>query len=236
MDALLSICIVEDNDDLRDSLVEVLKVLGHTVVAFSCAEALSDSWANDGVELLIADLNLPGEDGLAMVGRLKRAQPTLRVIMMSTRTAIGDRVRGYDIGADIYLPKPVDKRELLAAVGALARQLRSDAQSSVGDAEGALLQVDTRTLQLRGPKGETPLVTVEVALLSALARAPGQRLEYWQLLEIIGLDLDDEFSRSNLAVKITRIRSRFRQLGLQGDLLKSLRGHGYQLCIPLEIR
>jgi DNA-binding response OmpR family regulator len=236
MDALLSICIVEDNDDLRDSLVEVLEELGHTVVAFSCAEALSDSWANDGIELLIADLNLPGEDGLTMVSRLKRAQPTLRVIMMSTRTAIGDRVRGYDIGADIYLPKPVDKRELLAAVRSLARQLRSDAQSSAGDGEGAPLQVDTRTLQLRGPKGETPLVAVEVALLSALARAPGQRLEYWQLLEIIGLDLDNEASRSTLAVKMTRIRGRFSQLGWQGESLKSRRGFGYQLCIPLEIR
>jgi DNA-binding response OmpR family regulator len=236
MDALLSICIVEDNDDLRDSLVEVLGGIGHKVVAFGCAEDLNDAWTNDAIDLLIADLNLPGEDGLALVSRLKRAQPSLRVLMMSTRTAIGDRVRGYDLGADIYLPKPVDKRELLAAVRSLARQLRFDAHAPPGEGPGAAMQVDTRTLQLRGPNGEAPLASVEVAVLSALARAPGQWLEYWQLCEIIGLDLDNEASRSNLAVRMTRLRGRFSQLGWQGESLKSRRGLGYQLCMPLEIR
>jgi DNA-binding response OmpR family regulator len=236
VDTLLNICIVEDNDDLREALVEVLEEVGHTVVAFSCAEDLTDSSAFDGFELILADLNLPGEDGLTLVGRLKRAQPTLRVIMMSTRTALGDRVRGYDVGADLYLPKPVDTRELLAAVRSIARQLRFDAHATAGDGMGGLLQVDTRTLRLRGPKGETPLNAVEIALLSALARAPGQRLEYWQLLEILGLDLDDESSRSNLAVRMTRLRGRFGQLGWRGESLRSRRGFGYQLCVPLQIR
>jgi DNA-binding response OmpR family regulator len=236
VDGLLSICIVEDNDDLRDSLVEVLEACGHRVVAFGCAEDLSDAWGNDAIELLIADLNLPGEDGLALVARLKRAQPGLRVLMMSTRTAIGDRVRGYDVGADIYLPKPVDRRELLAAIRSLARQVRTDAQATAEEAHGGAIQVDTRTLQLRGPGGDIPLVAAEVALLSALARAPGQRLEYWQLLEVLGMDLDNESSRATLAVKMTRLRSRFSQLGWSGESLKARRGFGYQLCLPLELR
>jgi DNA-binding response OmpR family regulator len=235
VDICLSICIVEDNDDLRDSLVEVLRGAGHRVVAFGCAEDLSDAWANDAVEMIIADLNLPGEDGLALVARLKRAQPGLRVLMMSTRTAIGDRVRGYDVGADIYLPKPVDKRELLAAVRSLARQIRTDAQATAEEVHGGVVQVDTRTLRLRGPGGDIPLVAAEVALLSALARAPGQQLEYWQLLEVLRMDLDNESSRTTLAVRMTRLRGRFTQVGWPGEALKSRRGFGYQLCLPLVV-
>ncbi len=235
MAPLLKICIVEDNDDLRESLVEVLEGLGHSVVGLSCAEDLDDAPANESFELLIADLNLPGEDGLALVGRLKRAQPGLRVIVMSTRTAVRDRVRGYDVGADLYLPKPVEEEEFLAAVRSMARQIRSQAVR-VADEDKAHVMLDARTMQLRGQSGEALLTPVEVALLSALARAPGQRLEHWQLLATAGLDLDDEASKANLAVKMTRLRGKFDQVGCQGVALKSLRGSGYQLCVALEIR
>jgi DNA-binding response OmpR family regulator len=235
VDALLRIGIVEDNDDLRDSLVEVLGGLGHVVVGFACAEELDDSAAGGVFDLLVVDLNLPGEDGLSLVGRVKGVQPGLRVIMMTTRTALGDRVRGYDAGADVYLPKPVDESELLAAVRAVSRQLRSDLVNSDDDGAG-LVRLDTRALRLVGRQGEVTLAQVEVVMLSALARAPGQRLEHWQLLELLGLDLDDEDGRAGLAVRMTRLRGKLGQVGCPASALKSLRGSGYQLCVPLELR
>lgn len=234
MDFLLKIGVVEDNDDLRESLVEVLQGLGHLVVGFSCAEDLTDSSMPGAFQLLLLDLNLPGEDGLSLAARLKRVQPSLRVIMMTTRTAVGDRVRGYDVGADLYLAKPLAEEELLAAVRALARQIRTDAVKSA-EADAALLQMDVQAMQLRGSQGVATLAAADVALLSALAQAPGQRLEHWQLMEVMGLEMGDA-GRANLAVRITRLRGRLSQVGCPGRALKSMRASGYQLCVPIEIR
>ncbi len=234
MDVQLKIGIVEDNIDLLESLIEVLASHGHLATGFSCAEDLNDAALTEIFELMILDLNLPGEDGLSLAVRLKRVQPSLRVIMMSTRTAVDDRVRGYDVGADLYLSKPVAEDELLAAVRALGRSIRSDSMKSASNALDPL-QLNSLTSQLRGPHGVTALNPADVVLLSALARAPGRRLEHWQLIEVMGLDVSDA-SKSNLAVRMTRLRSKLGQVGFAGGALRALRGSGYQLCVPLEIR
>jgi len=176
MEKNLRIGIVEDNDDLRNSLAEVLGSLGHLVTAFSCAEDTDDSTVAETLDLLLLDLNLPGEDGLSLAARLKRVQPRLRVVMMTTRTAVDERVRGYEMGADLYLPKPVSERELLAAVGALARQIQNDTVEDARD-RSALLQLNIQTLQLSSHSATVSINAVEGALLAALARAPGQRLQ-----------------------------------------------------------
>lgn len=234
MEAHLRIGIVEDNDDLRESLAEVLGRLGHAVRAFSSAEDLADAPRIEPFQLLLLDLNLPGEDGLSLAQRLKRVQPGLRVIMLTTRTALADRVRGYDIGADLYLPKPVAEEELVAAVRSLARQIHSGSLQAVEGTDPAL-QLDPQALHLRGPNGVALLSSTEVTLLAALACAPGMRMEYWQLIETMGLEVDDA-SKASLAVKMTRLRGKLGQVGCPSTALRSLRASGYQLCVPLEIR
>lgn len=235
MDPRLKIGIVEDNDDLREAIVELLTRRGHTPVGFSCAEDVDDAPATELYDLFIVDLNLPGEDGLSLVGRLKRVQPGLRVIMMTSRTMLRDRVRGYDAGADLYLPKPVEEMELLAALRALGRQLRNEGLKAAAD-ENGFLQVDARDAKLRGRLGDAQLNPDEVAIVLALARAPGQQLEYWQLIEALGLGLDDDAGRAKLAVRVTRLRSKLTQVGCPGTALRSLRGLGYQLHAAVELR
>ena len=233
MEKNLRIGIVEDNDDLRNSLAEVLGSLGHLVTAFSCAEDTDDSTVAETLDLLLLDLNLPGEDGLSLAARLKRVQPRLRVVMMTTRTAVDERVRGYEMGADLYLPKPVSERELLAAVGALARQIQNDTVEDARD-RSALLQLNIQTLQLSSHSATVSINAVEGALLAALARAPGQRLESWQLLQATGEDTS-EAALGNLPVRMTRLRGKLIQAGYPSDSLKALRNSGYQLCVNLEL-
>lgn len=233
MNIALRIGIVEDNDDLRESLMDLLREAGHAAHGFSCAEDLVAAPGAEPFELLLVDLNLPGEDGLSLTERLRRVQPGLRVIMMTTRTGLDDRVRGYNLGADLYLPKPVAGEELLAAVRAFARQIRVNALQ-VTDRDTPL-ELQSLTRQLRGPRGVTSLNSPEVSLLTALACAPGQRLEHWQLIETLGLPVD-EASKSNLAVRMTRLRNKLSEVGCRGNPLQALRAAGYQLCVPLEIR
>jgi DNA-binding response OmpR family regulator len=183
---------------------------------------------------MLLDLNLPGEDGLSLASRLKHTHPLMRIIMMTTRTGLADRVSGYDAGADLYMPKPISLDELLAAVRSISRQIDADLRGVAAQTEG-LLRLNTLQLRLHGAQGTVSLSRVEVTLLTALARAPGQRLEHWQLIEAMGQDVDNA-TQTNLAVRMSRLRSKLSQLGCTGDALRSLRASGYQLCIMLEIR
>lgn len=225
----IRIGLVEDNDDLRESLAEVLLANGYHCNPFSSAEDLKEAGDVTSFDLLLVDLNLPGEDGLSLTARLKRVMPRLRVIMMTTRGEVSDRVRGYETGADIYLPKPLAVSELLAAVRALGRQVAVEARDT-----GAAAILDRRSQQLFGPHEPVRLNAIEATALAALACAPGQTLEHWQLLELSGAELD-ESTKANLAVRMTRLRGKLDQAGLPRDTLRALRGTGYQLCLALTI-
>lgn len=225
--------VVEDNDDLRESLVELLVAQGHRTVGFRCAEDLFELHHGLTFDLMVLDLNLPGEDGLSLARRLKRVQPRLRVLMMTTRALLSDRVLGYESGADLYLPKPVAEDELVAAVAALARQVAAEGGARLTD-QDVPLRLGARALELHGPRAKAIVNPREMALLAAFAAAPGQRLEHWQLIEVLGM-VTDGAAKSSLAVTITRLRAKLVQVGCESASLKALRAEGYQLCVPLQI-
>jgi DNA-binding response OmpR family regulator len=121
----LNIVVVEDNHDLREAIVEVLTAQGHRVLGLSCAEELGDEGAQAVIDLLVVDLNLPGEDGVSLTRRLRATQPGLCILMMTARDSVRDKVSGYEAGADMYLTKPVSIEELTAAVTSVDRRLNA---------------------------------------------------------------------------------------------------------------
>ncbi len=231
MSARLNIIVVEDHDDLRDSLVELLQDKGHHTIGLSCAEDMDDKVGKVSIDLLIVDLNLPGEDGYSLTRRFRAAQPKAGIIMVTARHKLADKVQGYDSGADIYLPKPVDPEELLAAVNAVARKLPSQ-QGHTADEAQAALTLHALGMKLEGPLGVEKLNDNEVVIVSALARAPGQRLEAWQLLQTLGQSMDDS-SKSSLEVRIVRLRKKMVQVGAEKGCISNVRNVGYQLCTPV---
>lgn len=233
MSARLNIIVVEDHDDLRDSLVELLQDKGHHTLGLSCAEDMDDKVGKVSIDLLIVDLNLPGEDGYSLTRRFRAAQPKAGIIMVTARHKLADKVQGYDSGADIYLPKPVDPEELLAAVNAVARKLPSQ-QGHTADEAQAALTLHALGMKLEGPLGVEKLNDNEVVIVSALARAPGQRLEAWQLLQTLGQSMDDS-SKSSLEVRIVRLRKKMVQVGAEKGCISNVRNVGYQLCTPVTI-
>lgn len=233
MSARLNIIVVEDHDDLRDSLVELLQDNGHHTIGLSCAEDMDDKVGKVSIDVLIVDLNLPGEDGYSLTRRFRAAQPKAGIIMVTARHKLADKVQGYDSGADIYLPKPVDPEELLAAVNAVARKLPSQQGSTSGEAQ-TVLALHAMSMRLEGPLGVEKLNDNEVVIVSALARAPGQRLEAWQLLQTLGQSMDDS-SKSSLEVRIVRLRKKMVQVGAEKGCISNVRNVGYQLCTPVAI-
>ena len=229
---MVSILVVEDNDELRQAMVKLLERHHLQAWGVSCAEEVDEFCAVTRPQVYILDLGLPGEDGLSLAQRIRAAQPRVGIIMLTARSNIDARVEGYAHGADVYLPKPVDPEELLAVIGSLGRRV---------DTETTQVQkpkIDADRLLLIGAGGEQSLTQRECRLLIALARANDRMLEHWQVLEL--LDPDEKgLSTESVAMCIGQLRKKL--IATSGSaptgasLIKAVRGSGYRLLVPLEI-
>ena len=224
MDTLLNIVVVEDHDALREVTVEALRGMGHAVIGLDCAEAVAERLGAEVIHVMIIDVNLPGENGFALGARLRAAQPDMGLIFMTSRAQLVDKLSGYKSGADLYLTKPVLMQELSAAVLALGRRVKPQPQPAY--------RLDLRTLVLHGPAATTPLTKYQAAQLSAVARAPGNQLENWQLLEL-SAGSDTGFAKGTLDVQIFRLRKKLAHVGHHKNAIQAIRGWGYRLCLPL---
>jgi two-component system phosphate regulon response regulator OmpR len=227
MDTQLKIALVEDNDDLRDLLARDISRAGHFIQAADCADALDDLAAGAAFDLLILDLNLPGEDGLSIAQRYKRSSPGIHIIMLTARSGLEDKVVGYESGADIYLTKPVASSELMAAIGSVSRR-----RSTLPESFEVVLNV--RTMSLMGERS-VDLNRQEVVILKALSESPNGNLPYYRLLELCGEDNVTENSKATLEVRIVRLRKKLSDAGADGKSIRAIRGEGYQLLQRIKV-
>lgn len=222
----LRILIVEDNDDLRETTAEVLRGEGHDVIGIDCAEAVSEQMSE--VDLMLIDLNLPGEDGLALARRVRAAQPNLGIIMTTARVLPAEKKLGYESGADIYMPKPIAFEELTAAISSLARRLHPMPDDDV-------LSLNQATLVLQDGQGnQVNLTRYESTMLVAFTRAREQKLENWQLIEVLKKD-EAQDPKAALELQIVRLRKKLQLAGAPTPSILSIRGWGYQLCLTIRI-
>lgn len=228
----LNVVLVEDHDVLRQLLEQALMENGHRITALSSAEDLEDEARGLPVDVFLIDLNLPGEDGLSLTRRLRAAYPLAGIIIMTARSRMQDKVEGYESGADLYLTKPVEVPELCAAVGSMGRRSRRFNHLLQGD-EVFNLSQQHMTLSKTG-QPPVKLTPAETALLATFARAPGQRVLYWQIAEALGLELQ-EYAKSSLEVRIVRLRRKLTEAGAEPGCIEAVRGQGYQLCISVRV-
>ena len=221
------IAIAEDHKALRGLFVDYLEGEGYAVFGASCAEDLDEFYATTSVDLLILDINLPGEDGISIASRYRMANPNIHIIMLTVKAAAQDRISGYEAGADIYLPKPISADELGAAVGSVARRAGKNATKK----DCPSLSFSRRTLSLGAMK--VSLSEIEAILLRGLINAPNSSMEYWQLLELIDREITDK-DKSALGVYIHRLCKKLEQIGLPDTAIKSLWKKGYQLTETLN--
>lgn len=232
----LCIAVVEDNESLCAVTVELLQQHGHRAVGVTSAEALSDEEANALIDVLLVDLNLPGEDGFCLVRRYRSTYPVLTIIVISSRDRIEDRLACYQAGADAFIAKPTHPDELLAIIQVHARR-RIDV--AVGTSPDAGTPAPSATLNLRsmtlyGPAGEVAISHGAATILSALALAPGRRLQHWQLIEALREDAA-HYTTSALGVRVVRLRQLLRVGGFEGVTIRAMRLEGYQLCVPITV-
>jgi DNA-binding response OmpR family regulator len=232
----LCITVVEDNESLCAVTVELLQQQGHRAVGVTSAEALSDEEANALIDVLLVDLNLPGEDGFSLVRRYRASYPGLTVIVISSRDRIEDRLACYKAGADAFIAKPTHPDELLAIIQAHARRRTAVADDASPEAGTSVpsATLNLRRMVLCGPAGELAIGHGAATILSALALAPGRRLEHWQLIEALREDAE-QYTTAALAVRVVRLRQLLKQVGFEGATVRAMRLEGYQLCVPITL-
>lgn len=218
-------------DDLvqREAAIETLALHGYSVAGGDSAEALYELPAGTHFDIALLDRHLPDEDALSLGSRLRRIQPGIGLVMLATHDNLDDRVAAYRHGADLCLGKPAAPSELCAAMDALVRRLSAFTRPAGDD-----LVLELASCQLHTPSGPLKLRRQEVEALYALALAPGNFLESWQLLERLGKPLDI-YGKAQLEVLISRLRSRLKPLQPDTNPVRAERGRGYRLDLKLQV-
>ncbi|MBP7736280.1 MAG: response regulator transcription factor [Spirochaetes bacterium] len=219
-----TILIIDDDTKLTTLLSGYLGKFGMAVESASDPEKGLAILKKSLPDLVILDIMLPGMDGFEVCRRIRKNH-TVPIIMLTARGDVADRIVGLELGADDYLPKPFEPRELVARIQSVLRR-SADAKEGrrivAGDLE---LDLDGRGASLAGKKVD--LTAMEFDLLTLFARNPGVVLDRDRIFESIkGLD-DDSFDRS-IDVLVSRVRGKLGDDPRNPRLLKTVRGAGYK--------
>jgi two-component system phosphate regulon response regulator OmpR len=227
------IVVCDDEVDLREMVEKYLRKRNFAVTLADCGETLDQVLNdNDNVDLVLLDINMPGEDGLSILRRL-RQERDIAIIMMTAAGEPVDRVIGLEMGADDYLGKPVDLRELEARIKAVLRRTEQGAvDPERPDDETARVKIRDKTLDLSSctlmdaDGTDIPITAMEFSLLKLFVKNTGRVLNRDQLME---LSSDREwmpYDRS-IDIRISRLRKKIEANAAKPEILRTVRGLGY---------
>lgn len=231
------IAVVEDEASLRADVVEYLSACGHAVIGCEDGRALDRALAETPADLIILDINLPGEDGFSIAKRL-RDHSDIGIIMLTARGVNVDRVVGLEIGADVYLVKPIELRELEAQIRSLSRRLSgasAAAQASVTVGEHHWIY-DQLAWSLVSPTGEVIKLTAnERVFVSLLVENPGEPVSRAAIFRALGKREWDAGDRS-VDSMVRRLRAKGGETSGRDLPIEAVHGTGYAFTAPVVIR
>jgi two-component system OmpR family response regulator len=237
MTELPHILVVDDDRDIRQLLCDYLEKNGYRATAVADGKAMRRALEQTHVDLIVLDLMMPGEDGLKLC-REFRSRSQVPIIML---TALGDevdRIVGLEVGADDYIAKPFNPRELLVRIRAVLRRTihapRDPLPAEVRGYRFAGWRLDTTSRTLAHENGTTAALSgAEYRLLAILLAHPNRVLSRAQLMELIrGRDLDP-FDRS-IDVRISRLRQTVGDDGRSPQIIKTVYGEGYVIGVEVQ--
>jgi len=233
-----NVLIVEDDGETRRLLVRLLRENGFRATGTADGRDMWQALAAMEPDLLLLDLMLPVTPGLDLLREL-RAQERwagLPIIVVTARGGVGDRTRGLELGADDYVAKPFDRRELLARIGAVLRRTAAPGRTPRGDRlRFAGWSLDIAARQLTSPTGAAvDLSGAEYDLLTVFIDNPGRSLSRERLLELARNRVSVTVADRSVDVQVSRLRQKLEDQTAGKGLIKTVRGVGYVFTAELE--
>jgi two-component system OmpR family response regulator len=235
------ILIVDDDHEIRSLLSQFLQKHDYQVSVAADGHQMWEELKNQSIDIIVLDLMLPGDDGLTLCRKLRNDNNQYQAIPIIMLTALGedtDRIVGLELGADDYLPKPFNQRELLARIKAVLRRMPSSTTNSIPQNitslgfEGWTLNITKRELY-RADQVLVPLTAGEYELLVAFLEHPQQVLNRDQLLDFTKGRTLMPFDRS-IDVQISRLRRKIEKDSKNPTLIKTVRSGGYIFTASVE--
>lgn len=237
MDTQAHILVVDDHQEIRELLQRFLLDHGYRVSTVANGAEMKKHLVDAAIDLVVLDLMMPGEDGLTLCRNL-RAESTIPIIMLTAMGEETDRIIGLEMGADDYLAKPFNPRELLARIKAVLRRSEGANQRSPREVPERLCFLGWTLLpgarELIDPDQTlVPLSTAEFALLIAFATRPGRVLSREQLLDLARGRDTHAFDRA-IDTLVSRLRRKLGDRPRNPQIIKTVRGGGYMFAPKVE--
>lgn len=234
------VVVVDDEPELRAILCDYLGRHGFSVRAVASGDELDASLATEDADLLILDIAIPDEDGLSITRRI-RAGSTVPILVLTAAADVVDRIVGLEVGADDYVTKPFDLRELRARIRALLRRSGRPAladtaaeQTGVRLVQFGRVKLDVDARQLRQDDGEVvALTSMEFDLLNAFAQNPNRVLTRDRLLDLAHHRDSQPYDRS-IDIRIARLRRKIEPDPGKPQVIKTIHGTGYMYVRPKQ--
>ena len=231
----MRVLLVEDQLQLAESVAQALKGTGLTVDVLHDGVAADLALSSEEYAVAILDVGLPRMNGFEVLARLRARGKTLPVLMLTARSDVKDRVHGLNLGADDYLPKPFNPRELVARIRAVLRRGRLDGSriSQAGVYRVGDMVIDPAARHVSTGDTRIDLTTVEFDLLEILAQSSGTAMSRESLVKSVLKRPFSPFDRS-LDVHISNLRRKIGTYSDGSERIKTIRGLGYILALPPE--
>jgi two-component system phosphate regulon response regulator OmpR len=228
-----TILVVDDEPDVREVLEEYFGAHGYSAVGAESADAARTIVARQAIDLALVDIHMPGEDGLSLARHLRERYAKIAIVMLTSAAEVVDRVVGLEMGADDYISKPFDPRELLARVKSVLRRTSPARRADLGDARvrigRCVLHVAAHRLVDEEGK-EVPMSPLEFDLLKALAEHPNRALSREHIVSLTQRRDWDPFDRS-VDLRIMRLRRKIEPDPEHPRFIRTIRNEGY-LFVP----
>jgi two-component system, OmpR family, response regulator len=234
------ILVVEDDHEIGILVAKYLRTNEYRVTTAKDAREMDCALAASRIDLLVLDLNLPGEDGLSICRRLRAQGSPIPIVMLTAKGEEIDRIIGLEMGADDYLPKPFNPRELLARIKSVLRRRTLEVES-IGEVRVQAFsfagwQLNVTVRELFSPQGAKVTVTgAEFDLLHAFCERPGRVLSRDQLLDLTQGRFGGPYERS-IDVLVSRLRHKIEPDPKDPEIIKTVRAGGYLFTPRVERR
>jgi two-component system phosphate regulon response regulator OmpR len=223
------ILVVDDEPDVREVLKDYFVAHGYAVIEAGSADVARASAAQQPIDLALVDIHMPGEDGLSLARHLRERYAGIAIVMLTSAGTVVDRIVGLEMGADDYVPKPFDPRELLARVKSVLRRTSSANRADIG---AARVRIGRCVLDLAAHRltddsgGDVAMSPLEYDLLKALVEHPNRALSRERILNLSQQRDWDPFDRS-VDLRVMRLRKKVEPDPEHPRFIRTIRNEGY---------